>query len=142
MLKRLAVLCVLVGVSFAAAATLKMKFFTWTDGIGDKDGVATLHYVPGENGGYGAGTKIHVTITGFVPNTSYGVYTANGLVDSGTANGILTNDGGNGEVNLFDPTLDITSLGPQTVKIYVDDPNNPNIGYYDAGEEVARGTAQ
>jgi hypothetical protein len=137
MFKRLAVLFVLVGVSIAAAATLKMKAFYFTTGD-DQDGVATLHYVPGL-----AVTKIHVTITGFAPNTSYGVCLDNGAVDSGVANGIRTNEGGNGEVNLSNPG-DITGT-PRTVKIYIDttiDPNDPGYGYYNVGEEIAAGTAQ
>jgi hypothetical protein len=145
MLKRLAVLCVLVGVSLAAAATLKMKWFCWTDEIGDKDGVATLHYVPGAPGGNE--TKIHVTITGFAPDTPYDVCirdfdpntpcvpSVGGCTVGGS---ILTNNGGNGEVNLSN-SFDMTGT-PQTVTIYQDINQN---GVIDVNEPVfAIGLAQ
>jgi hypothetical protein len=143
-MKRLAVLCVFVGVSLAAAATLKMKFFYYTTGP-DQDGVATLHYVPGENGGNGPTTKIHVTITGFTPNTPYGVCVDDGLVDSGVANGITTNSGGNGEVNLW--TGGDFTFTSRTVKIYVDKNGDGYYTPFDPNapaplEEVATGTAE
>ncbi len=128
-MKRLAVLCVLVGVSIAAAATLKMKWFDWTDGIGDKDGVATLHYVEGQGV-----TKIHVTITGFEADTSYIVDIGNGVVGGP----LVTNHGGNGEVNLSNP-LDITGT-PLAVTIFRDHNGNGLVDGDDAA--VAIGTAQ
>jgi hypothetical protein len=132
MLKKLAVLVMFAGVSLAAAATLKMKEFDVL-GSGEQDGVATLHYVPGQDV-----TKIHVTITGFASNKAYGVLIGGGLLDAGVANGIVTNNGGNGEVNLSNPG-NITGTGPLTVTIYADANGN---GYYDSGEEVATGTAK
>lgn len=129
MSKRLAVLFVLLGAAAASAATLKMKEFTFRTGD-DQDGVATLHYVSG----LGV-TKVHVTITGFEPDTSYGVMI--GAIDTGEANGIHTNNGGNGELNLANPG-DITGAAT-TITIYVDADSD---GFYDTGEEVAVGTAQ
>jgi hypothetical protein len=124
MLKRLAVLCVFLGVSIAAAATLKMKFFEYTTGD-DQDGVATLHYVPGSDE-----TKIHVTITGFQADTSYIADVGNGLVGGP----IVTNHGGNGEVNVVQYG-DITGTA-RTITIYRDyngdglvDPNDAVVAY-------------
>ena len=138
MFKRLAVLFVFAGVSVAGAATLKMKWFDGTTGD-NQDGIATLHYVPGL-----FVTKIHVTITGFEPSASYGISIDDGLIDSGTANGILTNPAGNGEVNLTAAT-DITGT-PRTIQVYIDSDGD---GYYTpasenyAGDEVvAYGTAE
>lgn len=128
MSKRLAVLFALLTVSVASAATLKMKEF---DNPPDPnmDGVATLHYVPGLSA-----TKIHITITGFNANTTYGVKVG-GQVDA--AIGISTNPSGNGEINLSNGG-DLT-LTAQTIIIYLDD-NNDNE--YTPGEEVATGMAQ
>jgi hypothetical protein len=140
MLKRLAVLCVFLGVSLAAASTLKMKFFDPESincvGCSDPDGVATIHFAPG------VGTKIHVTITGFAPDKSYGVWIG-GLVDSGVVNGILTNPAGNGEVNLLNSGAPIFGDGPVTVRIYLNTFENPeNPGHYDDGDLiVAEGIA-
>lgn len=117
--KRLAVLFALLTVSVASAATLKMKWFDTSDDPNNMDGVATLHYVPGQGV-----TKVHVTITGFQPNTAYVIKVAGGAFEQP----VVTNNGGNAEAS-GSVISDITG-GAQPVVVE------------EAGIPVAEGTAQ
>ncbi|GMU81607.1 MAG: hypothetical protein AMXMBFR47_14780 [Planctomycetota bacterium] len=117
MSKRLAVLFALLTVSVASAATLKMKWFDMYSG--EMDGVATLHYVPGQGV-----TKVHVTITGFQPNTAYVIKVAGGAFEQP----VVTNNGGNAEAS-GSVISDITGEAQPVV-------------VEEAGIPVAEGTAQ
>lgn len=128
--KRLAVLFALLTVSVASAATLKMKEFCSTDGIGDKDGIATLHYVPGQGA-----TKLHVTITGFESDRVYHVV----IGASAVVPRIETNNGGNGEVSIDIPG-DVTGSSC-TITIFED--TNGNSEFDDGIDSfAAEGTAR
>lgn len=116
--KRVAVLFALLTVSVASAATLKMKWFDTSDDA-SMDGVATLHYVPGQGI-----TKVHVTITGFQPNTAYVIKVAGGAFEQP----VVTNNGGNAEAS-GSVISDITG-GAQPVVVE------------EAGIAVAEGTAR
>ncbi len=125
MSKRLAVLAVLACVSAASACILTMTWFDWTDGIGDKDGYAFARYAPRLDL-----TKFHIWVTGFEPNTSYGVNIGGGFLIAPPEAGLQTNDCGAGYVMLSNPG-DITGLAPFTLEIFDG-----------TGAVVARGTIQ